>query len=61
MSNQLYGKFTTDGTKKLYVYAINMTFDEIYNQEKKQLWDKKAVSFGIVTSEKLPPEVSVKT
>ena len=61
MSNQLYGKLTTDGTKKIYVYAIDMTFDEVYNSDKKELWDRKAVTFGIITSEELPPEVSVKT
>ena len=59
MSNQLYRKLITDGTKKLYVYAINMTFDEVYKPMKKQLWDRKAVSFGIITSEKLPTDVSV--
>ena len=61
MSNQLYGKLARDGTKKIYVYAINMTLDEVYNSDKKKLWDRKAVSFGIITSEELPPEVSVKT
>ena len=62
VSNQLYGKLTTDGTKKLYVYRIIMAFDEVYNPVKKELWDRKAVSFGIITNEELPSEeVSVKT
>ena len=62
VSNQLYGELTTDGTKKLYVYRIIMGFAEVYNPVKKELWDRKAVSFGIITNEKLPAEeVSVKT
>lgn len=62
VSNQLYGELTTDGSKKLYVYRIIMAFAEVYNPVKKELWDRKAVSFGIITNEKLPlEEVSVKT
>jgi hypothetical protein len=48
----------TDGTKKVYVYAINMTFGEVYNPVKKELWDRKNVSLGIITNEKLPAKVS---
>ena len=37
-----------------------MTFEEVYNPLKKRLWDRKNVALGIITSEKLPPEVSLK-
>ena len=56
MSKQLYGKLTTDGTEQVYIYAINMAFDPVYKQVKKDLWDRKDTSLGIVTSEKLPSE-----
>ena len=53
-SKQLYGQLVTDGTKTVFVYAIRMKFDEVSSKVKKTLWDRKSVSFGIVTNEKLP-------
>ena len=40
------------------MYAINTTFGEVYNPVKKELWDRKNVSLGIITNEKLPAKVS---
>lgn len=44
----------TKSAKEMYVYAINMEFCEVYNVIKKELWDRKKVSLGIITSERLP-------
>mgnify|MGYP002803811972 CR=1 FL=1 len=53
-SKPLYGQLVTDGTKTVFVYAIRMKFDEVSSKVKKTLWDRKSVTFGIVTNEKLP-------
>jgi hypothetical protein len=44
----------------MYLYVINMTFDEVHKQDKKYLWDRKNVCLGIITNQKLPSEVSLK-
>lgn len=54
MCKQLFGPLTTDGSEKVYVYAIKMEFDEVYEEVKKGLWDRKNVSLGIITNGKLP-------